>query len=462
MSDMRRLSRTMYAILPLVVSAFLVLQSVPVTAQETGSISGTAIVTGTDFVVHVYVRDVEGQVVAETTTDGEGRYLVGGLSPGVYHVKFDDPVYGSFPKYSYGTSTRSRPYGDQVIVESGMTTSGIDYTFTATGEGWIEGRTYDAATGALALVAVGIGTGLARTELDGTYRRRVPVGSHTVQFSDNWISIYADQWWQGAGDVSLADAVIVGEGQVVRVDGALVPLCQGVEGPHSLGLVDPTTGLWHLVDCNTATMNSFYYGDPGDLPIMGDWDGDGIDTPGIYRQSDGHIYLRNSNNQGYASTSYFLGDPGDIPLAGDFDGDGLDTVSIYRPSTQTFHILNTTGENGRGLGAAEFTFTFGDLGDQPNVGDWDGDGVDEVGVHRSSTRHFYWRDTLTTGIATGSYSFGFHGDLFIAGDWGSTDGRETPAGYTPSHTRFYLHDVSIAMTFGKPEWLPIAGVTNLD
>ena len=456
-------------------AAFLLLVSVstavPVSAeaQEAGSISGTAIVTGTDFVVRIQVLGVGGQVVAETTTDGEGRYLVGGLSPGVYHVKFDDAVYGSFPRYLYGTSTRSRPYGDQVVVESGVTTSGIDYTYTAIGEGWIEGRAYDAATGAPVLVSAGIGTGLGPTELDGTYRWSVRVGSHTVRFHDNRMLTYADQWWQGAGDASLADAVVVGERQVVRADGALVPRCQGVEGPHSLGLVDPTTGIWHLVDCKAATMNSFYYGDQGDMPFMGDWNGDGIDTPGLYRQSDGHIYLRNTNDQGNAHTSYFFGNPGDIPLAGDFNGDGFDTVSLYRPATQTFHIVNTTGTNGAGLGAAESSFVFGDFGDRPNAGDWDGDGIDEVGVHRSSTRAFYWRNTLTTGLADGSYPFGFSGDRFVAGDWGSTGGRETPAGYHPLHTYFYLHQmmsgelvVERASTFGEQAWLPVAGVTNLD
>src|SRR5690606_32214726 len=38
---------------------------------------------------------------------------------------------------------------------------------------------------------------------------------------------------------------------------------------------------------NTTT---FTYGRPGDVPFMGDWDGDGVDTPGLYRQSDGRMW----------------------------------------------------------------------------------------------------------------------------------------------------------------------------
>jgi len=49
----------------------------------------------------------------------------------------------------------------------------------------------------------------------------------------------------------------------------------------------------------------------------------------MYRESDGYVYLRNSNTQGIADIRSFFGNPGDIPIVGDFDADGCDT-SIYR------------------------------------------------------------------------------------------------------------------------------------
>ena len=48
---------------------------------------------------------------------------------------------------------------------------------------------------------------------------------------------------------------------------------------------------------------------PGDVPFMGDWDCDGIDTPGLYRQSDGFVYLRNTNSQGVADITLLLRQP---------------------------------------------------------------------------------------------------------------------------------------------------------
>ena len=45
-----------------------------------------------------------------------------------------------------------------------------------------------------------------------------------------------------------------------------------------VGLVDPVTGLWSLRGPGGA-VNSFLYGNPGDVPFVGDWNCDGIDTP---------------------------------------------------------------------------------------------------------------------------------------------------------------------------------------
>jgi hypothetical protein len=196
---------------------------------------------------------------------------------------------------------------------------------------------------------------------------------------------------------------------------------------------------------------------------MGDWDCDGDETPGLYRQSDGYVYLRNSNTQGNADIRFFFGDPDDVPLAGDFNGDGCDTVSIYRPSQQRFYIINELGENDGGLGAADFDFLFGNTGDKPVVGDWDGDGVDEVGLHRESTGLFYWRNTLTTGIADDEILFGDAGDRFVAGDWGTPDGIETPAVYRGQNTTFYFRhtltqgaaDSQFTWPAGESDWLPI-------
>lgn len=183
---------------------------------------------------------------------------------------------------------------------------------------------------------------------------------------------------------------------------------------------------------------AFTYGNPGDIPFSGDWDCDGTRTPGLYRQSDGYVYLRNGNDTGIADIQFFFGDPGDVPVPGDFDGDGCDTLSIYRPSTATFHIVNQLGSDDTGLGAADHSFVFGNVGDTPFSGDFDGDGVTEVGLHRASSGFVYFRNTLDTGIADLQFFYGDPGDVILAGDWDG-DGDDTVAVFRPSNGTLYVN-----------------------
>ena len=240
----------------------------------------------------------------------------------------------------------------------------------------------------------------------------------------------------------------------------------GGGGTHRAGQVDPASGRWRMCMTTTGTLvTRFYYGNPGDYPFMGDWDGDGVETPGLYRQSDGYVYLRNSNTQGIADIKFFFGNPGDVPIAGDFNNDGFDTVSIYRPSNQTFYIINKLGSGDQGLGAADFSYVFGNPGDKPFVGDFDADGVETVGLHRESTGLVYFRNSHTQGNADVQFIFGNPGDRLIAGDW-TGDGVFTPALFRPSNTTMYFRytntqgNADNQWTYGRPEWLPISGVTG--
>jgi uncharacterized delta-60 repeat protein len=229
----------------------------------------------------------------------------------------------------------------------------------------------------------------------------------------------------------------------------------------SVGVVDPRTGIWYLRDASSSDTTSFYYGNPGDFPIVGDWDCDGVDTPGLYRRSDGYVYLRNSNTQGIADLRFFFGDPGDMPIAGDFDADGCDTVSLYRPSEQRFYIINELGAADQGLGAADYSFIFGNPGDKPFVGDFDNDGLDTIGLHRESTGLIYFRNTNTQGIADGQFVYGNPGDQIIAGRW--VPGPETVGIYRPSNGYAYLRFsntqgvADVAFPYGNGAMTAVAG-----
>ena len=226
---------------------------------------------------------------------------------------------------------------------------------------------------------------------------------------------------------------VVGVLVVVLLGAVPVVPVGAVGGGDSVVLVDGGGRFDVWVDAVPGSgVGRVFFGDVGDVPVMGDWDCDGVDSPGVFRASVGQVFLRDSVSSGAADRVFTFGVPGDVPLAGDFDGDGCDSVSVYRPSTGRVYVSNSL----RG-GAAEYSFFFGVPGDEPFVGDFDGDGVDTVGVYRSSTGRVYFRDSLTAGYAEFEFAFGIPGDRVFVGDWDG-DGVDTVAAYRPSNGVVYL------------------------
>jgi uncharacterized protein with PhoU and TrkA domain len=121
----------------------------------------------------------------------------------------------------------------------------------------------------------------------------------------------------------------------------------------------------------------FEYGGRGDVPVAGDWNGDGVDTIGVFR--DGQ-WLMDSDGDGHLTEqdrTIEFGQPGDIPLVGDWDGDGVDQVGLYR---QGRWILDSN-QDGR-LDNVDRVFEMGNCADRPVVGDWDGDGMDDPAIYQ--------------------------------------------------------------------------------
>jgi hypothetical protein len=110
-------------------------------------------------------------------------------------------------------------------------------------------------------------------------------------------------------------------------------------------------------------------GRAGFLPIVGDWDGNGATTVGLYAPATGTFFLKNSNMPGVADLafSFGAGGLGFVPVAGDWNNDGIDSVGLYLPSSGGFFLRNSNTP-----GAADIVFTFGAGGQVPLTGDWTG------------------------------------------------------------------------------------------
>jgi hypothetical protein len=223
----------------------------------------------------------------------------------------------------------------------------------------------------------------------------------------------------------------------------------------STGVFRPSNGLLYLKNTNTSGYAdiAINYGTGGDYPVTGDWDGNGTDTIGIYR--NGSFYLRNSNTVGFANLVFPFGTPGDQPIAGDWNGDGIDTIGVYRPSTGQFLLRNSNT-----AGPAEMSFYLGNVGDVGIAGDWNGDGIDTTGVFRPSNGVIFLKNTNATGFADIALNYGLPGDQPVMGDW-NNDGIDTIGIYR--NGTFYLRNfntngfANIVFALGNPGDMPIAG-----
>ena len=151
---------------------------------------------------------------------------------------------------------------------------------------------------------------------------------------------------------------------------------------------------------------SVTYGLATDTPVVGDWDGNGTDTIGVRRGNA--YYLRNTNTSGGAHLSLGYGTPTDTPVVGDWDGNGTDTPGVRRGNA--IHLRNTNTS-----GPAHVSFGYGTATDTPVVGDWDGNGTDTPGVRRGNV--FHLRNTNTSGPAHVSFGYGTPTDTPVVGDW---------------------------------------------
>jgi hypothetical protein len=172
-------------------------------------------------------------------------------------------------------------------------------------------------------------------------------------------------------------------------------------------------GRWELSNSLTGAIHvTFDYGRSGDLPVVGDWNGNGRDTVGIVR--DGQWLLRNSLSGGTADVTFHYGrvTRGDVPIVGDWNGNGRDTAGIIRDGE--WHLRNSLSG-----GPSDVSFVYGRLtrGDVPLVGDWNGNGRDTVGIIRDGEWHL--RNTHTAGPAHLRADYGrvSRGDIPVTGDW---------------------------------------------
>ena len=210
---------------------------------------------------------------------------------------------------------------------------------------------------------------------------------------------------------------------------------------------------------------------PGDVAVVGDWNGDGHSKAGVYHNGFWLLdYNGNGIWDGVAGGDKFiaLGGPGYTPVVGDWNGDGRTKVGYYYNG---FWALDYNG-NGQwdGVSGGDRFIALGGSGYIPVVGDWNGDGRTKVGYFKNGTWALDYNGDGQWDAGDKLYTFSAGaGDVPVVGDWSGT--HSTKIGVY--HNGFWLLDtngngqwdgqsVDTFAALGGPGYTPVVGDWNAD
>ena len=127
----------------------------------------------------------------------------------------------------------------------------------------------------------------------------------------------------------------------------------------------PDTAQW-LIALRDASGNIigtriYDFGATGmtDLPVSGDFDGNGVTDTAVFRPDTAQwlIGLRDASGNAIGARVISFGATGlkDIPIPGDYDGNGVTDLAVFNPSSATW-MINLQDSSGNTIGSRTYTF----------------------------------------------------------------------------------------------------------
>ena len=263
--------------------------------------------------------------------------------------------------------------------------------------------------------------------INGGQPRRENEGSKQVADSS---SVYFNPVSWNGSDMSRAEWLLMDQDKPVKkavfgIEGGR-PVVGDFDGNGTIDIGVFFDGLWFLdLNGNGVWDDGDLWvrlGKEGDQPVTGDWDGDGKTDLGIFGPSWAGDSRAVANEPGLPDADnvddsgrfknvppppdqatlgwrtmkrtakgqlradlidhvFQYGTEGDVAISGDWNGDGIANIGLFRGG---IWYLDADG-NGRWTPGDAYIERFGAPGDIPIVGDFNGDGIDDLGVYRKGT-----------------------------------------------------------------------------
>jgi hypothetical protein len=429
-----------------------------------------------------------------TVTDAAGNPLSG------ITVTFAAPATGASATFPGGTTATSNALGQVIVNVTANATAG-PYTVTATAAGLATPANFNLTN------TTGTTTGativsLTTTTANGTYGAgtAIPItvtfsspvtlagGNLTINLNDGGTATitpfsnatsatgtYTVAASESANPLDTNSPLVLAAGATLKdAGGNNVPLtftaAQSLKASKTivistktanfdkLGAYRPSDGSWSLDSNGGRTFGPtsqvfFHFSPPGVTGVAGDWNGTGRSAIGDFSNGVWHLDLKGNGQAPDASETFQFGQAGDQPVVGNWDGNpsGRSELGVFRTAPD-----GITGEfildiaNHKTIDSSNLVFTFGFGTDHIVVGDWNGNGTTKVGVYRDA-KNFIPADAGDIVFSINSsgdhatftnFIFGLITDKVVIGDW-TGDGKAKVGVYRDGSNGFNAPGVAL-------------------